>query len=433
MQGDTMSTSTQPTKRTSQMSQASNESHRRSKRSSKTSAHQCKNCGTPVHLSFRIPNSCKECGASFDPRPSWTMTATFFAATIAAVGVMVLLRQVCEISAIIIFVGLGAGYVFFNIVELLLFHVGILRLTNVNADDTLTGVSLHPTDDDALSKAEELTRSKTYAGLNKAQRTAQAQQLRESVQMAKSLRSGSMDNAPTNEASATTPVAERMETSEPIRRGKHFRKPTADAITSDSSSEQNKRRIGNAATSSTGSRPTRPRCRFLRLSDSNDADIRRMSSLATSIVREHFDPIVGVEQNDYMIARNQTPEAIASQITNGFEYYFVYPPRSCDNQNHHEPIGFLAVRAQDDGELNLSKFYLTKEERGKGYARSMTSFVAQRARKLGCDHVTLRVNRTNYQAILAYEHLGFRRVGELCTDIGGGFQMDDYVYELTLW
>ena len=433
MQGNTMSTSTQPTKRTSQTSRASNESHRRSKRSAKTSAHQCKNCGTPVNLGLRIPNSCKECGASFYPRPSWTITATFFVATVAAVGIMVLLRQVCEINAIVIFVGLCAGYAFFNIIELMLFRMGILRLANVNADDISTGVSLHPTDDDALSKAEEMVRAKTYAGSNKAQRTAQAQQLRESVQMAKSLRSGSTDNAPTNEVSATTPVAERMETGEPVRRGKHFRKPSVHTATSDDSSALNKRRISNAATSSNDSRQTRPRCRFLRLSDGNDADIRRMSSLATRIVREHFDPIVGVEQNDYMIARNQTPEAIAAQIADGFEYYYVYPPRTRDGQNRNAPIGFLAIRAQDDGELNLSKFYLTKEERGKGYARSMTSFVAQRARKLGCDHVTLRVNRTNYQAILAYEHLGYRRVGELCTDIGGGFQMDDYVYELTLW
>jgi ribosomal protein S18 acetylase RimI-like enzyme len=62
----------------------------------------------------------------------------------------------------------------------------------------------------------------------------------------------------------------------------------------------------------------------------------------------------------------------------------------------------------------------------------MMRFVTQRARKLGCDRVMLRVNRNNYQAILAYEHLGFVRIGELCSDIGNGYVMDDFVYQFDL-
>ena len=30
-------------------------------------------------------------------------------------------------------------------------------------------------------------------------------------------------------------------------------------------------------------------------------DIEELSNLATSIVREHFDPIIGKKQNDYML------------------------------------------------------------------------------------------------------------------------------------
>lgn len=163
-----------------------------------------------------------------------------------------------------------------------------------------------------------------------------------------------------------------------------------------------------------------------------------MSVLATRIVREHFDPIVGVEQNDYMIARFQTPEAIAAQIDEGYEYYFVLPPKAVSGQSGEakpgrvRPIGFVALQARDAGELYLSKFYLVKEERGKGYARSMMGLVEWRGRELGCDYVRLNVNRNNYQAILAYEHLGFQRTGERKTDIGGGYVMDDFIYERNL-
>jgi ribosomal protein S18 acetylase RimI-like enzyme len=42
------------------------------------------------------------------------------------------------------------------------------------------------------------------------------------------------------------------------------------------------------------------------------------------------------------------------------------------------------------------------------------------------------VNRNNVGAIGAYERLGFLRTGEQVVDIGHGFVMDDYVYELVV-
>ena len=346
----------------------------------------CRKCGTPVGLSWHLPTSCKECGASFAARPQWLVTIAFLVATTLAVGVMALLRQVTDATALLACVGLLVGFIGFNAAELVMFRAGLLRLTNVNADDPLDAVELQA--DDALAQAEREARAKGYAGTDKRTRAAQARQLRQSIELARSLKTGEE----VQDATAETAV----------------RKDGA----------------------------PRPRCRFKRLAGDDERAVRAMSSLATRIVREHFDPIVGPEQNDYMIARFQSPEAIAAQIEEGYEYYFVFPPResqSDDGQRRKvRPNGFLAVCAQTDGSLYLSKFYLLKEERGKGYAHSMMGLVLQRARKLGCDRVTLNVNRNNYQAILAYEHLGFERTGARRTDIGGGFEMDDYVYELSL-
>lgn len=151
-------------------------------------------------------------------------------------------------------------------------------------------------------------------------------------------------------------------------------------------------------------------------------NIRNLSALAEAIVREHFDPIIGREQNDYMISLFQTPQAITRQLQNGYRYYFV--------REATENIGFLAFYPKHDV-MYLSKFYLRKEERGKGIAHQMLAFVKQETKKEGLPAVELNVNRNN-SACLAYEKMGFRIVREEKNDIGKGFYMDDYVYRLDL-
>lgn len=151
----------------------------------------------------------------------------------------------------------------------------------------------------------------------------------------------------------------------------------------------------------------------------NDPEtVVKMSAMATEIVREHYDPIIGKAQNDYMLERFQSPEAIAAQVEDGAKYYFA--------REGGKDVGFLSYYLHDDC-LYLSKFYLYKDERGKGHSREMLSFLMSKAREAGMPSIELNVNRNN-SAIKAYEALGFKRLREEKNDIGGGFVMDDYVY-----
>jgi len=153
----------------------------------------------------------------------------------------------------------------------------------------------------------------------------------------------------------------------------------------------------------------------------NDADaVRSMSDMASAIVREHYDPILGSEQNDYMIDLFQSVDGIMRQIREGYRYYFV--------REEDRNVGFLAVIPHPDC-LYLSKLYLYKQERGKGYARKMLDFIVSEARKGGFPSVKLNVNRFN-SSVQIYEKMGFRRVGMEKNDIGHGYYMDDFVYEL---
>ena len=157
---------------------------------------------------------------------------------------------------------------------------------------------------------------------------------------------------------------------------------------------------------------------FIRLQNDRE-QIQEMSDMASDIVREHYDPIIGKEQNDYMIALFQSPDSIRTQLSEGANYFFVRDERN---------IGFLSFYLKGDI-LYLSKFYLYKAFRGKGYSKQMTAFLVKEARENGCNAIELNVNRSN-PAIKAYEHLGFNKVREEKNDIGNGFVMDDFVYRL---
>lgn len=158
--------------------------------------------------------------------------------------------------------------------------------------------------------------------------------------------------------------------------------------------------------------------KFEKVELQNLADIAALSALATDIVREHFDPLIGKAQNDYMLSRFQTVEAITNQLEHGYQYYFV-----CEDG---QPIGFLAFYPRNEV-LYLSKFYLQKTQRGKGDSKLMLQFVIANAKKYGLDTIVLNVNRDN-PAVYAYEHLGFVKIGEEKNDIGQGFFMDDFVF-----
>ena len=45
--------------------------------------------------------------------------------------------------------------------------------------------------------------------------------------------------------------------------------------------------------------------------------------MASSIVKEVFDPMIGAAQNDYMIQLFQTVPAIIEQLNSGYTYYIV--------------------------------------------------------------------------------------------------------------
>ena len=168
---------------------------------------------------------------------------------------------------------------------------------------------------------------------------------------------------------------------------------------------------------------------FIKLEAGDKRGIQRMAALAGDIWREHYTPIIGAEQVEYMVARFQDEAAVAEQLEHGYQYYFAYVDGARDASGEREPAGYLSFYAREN-DVYLSKLYLCKGARGHGYSHEMIDLVRDFALERSLHAIELNVNRHNHGSIAAYEALGFRRAREERIDIGGGFFMDDYVYRI---
>lgn len=152
------------------------------------------------------------------------------------------------------------------------------------------------------------------------------------------------------------------------------------------------------------------------------SEIQVVANLASKIWNEHYIPIIGQEQVNYMIDKFQSEKAIEKQIkSDNQEYYLIY--------HQSEPSGYIALKP-DKHELFLSKIYVIKEKRGNGLGKEGLKFIISRAKELGTDAITLTVNKNNINSIKAYEKMGFKKTGTIVQDIGSGFVMDDYKMKL---
>lgn len=151
--------------------------------------------------------------------------------------------------------------------------------------------------------------------------------------------------------------------------------------------------------------------------------LQSLSDFASEIIREHYDPILGSEQNDYMLEKFQSVSAMEMQIIGGYRYYLVL--------SGEEKAGFLAFYPKNE-RMYLSKFYIHKAFRGKSFARKMLLFVKKKAKEECLTSIFLNVNRYNSDSIAVYQHFGFYKIADEKNDIGHGYYMDDYVLEYLL-
>lgn len=151
--------------------------------------------------------------------------------------------------------------------------------------------------------------------------------------------------------------------------------------------------------------------------------VQALSALSAEIQRDYFPAITGSAQVEYMLEKFQSPAAIEKQLEEGYLYYFM--------EEDGKYVGFFGAHPEEY-KLFLSKLYLKKECRGKGYARQAMNFLRSIAEQRGLSSIYLTCNKGNAPSLAAYHKMGFVTVQKVVTDIGGGFVMDDDVLELSV-
>ena len=154
---------------------------------------------------------------------------------------------------------------------------------------------------------------------------------------------------------------------------------------------------------------------------SGAAQVAEVARMAHEVWNEHYVPLIGQAQVDYMVAKFQAAEAIHAQIASGYEYFQI--------QQSGESVGYAAIRHDaTDARLFISTLYVLSAWRKSGAGRQTLELIERMARERGAMHLWLTVNKGN-PSVRAYERLGFDIVEAMVVDIGGGYVMDDYKME----
>jgi len=152
-----------------------------------------------------------------------------------------------------------------------------------------------------------------------------------------------------------------------------------------------------------------------------ERDFLEIAGIAHVTWREHYASILSAEQIEYMLEKYQSKDAIAKAVAEGYEYYIL--------QRMGAAVGYVAVKANEpSGKMFLSKIYLEREYRGKGYAYDVVTQLEEMCRRLKLSTIWLTVNKHN-PSVGQYKKMGFDIASEQCADIGNGFVMDDYIME----
>lgn len=152
------------------------------------------------------------------------------------------------------------------------------------------------------------------------------------------------------------------------------------------------------------------------------ADIKIVAILAHKIWNQHYVPIIGKEQVDYMVAKFQSEEAITNQLQEGYQYFLI--------EHKNMPSGYLAlVPDTSNKKMMISKIYVDRDYRGLQLGSKLLKFTIEKAKTENFKTVWLTVNKNNVNSIQWYQKKEFEIKDKIVIDIGNGFIMDDYLLE----
>ena len=152
----------------------------------------------------------------------------------------------------------------------------------------------------------------------------------------------------------------------------------------------------------------------------NDLQISRVAGLAARIWPEFWSNKLKEGQTEYMVEKYQSFKPIKDSINDGYEYYIL--------KSGQQEFGYVGLHKEQD-RIFLSKMYFDRDYRYLGLSSQVFDMIKAKALSEGVNKVYLTVKRDNEGAINAYKRAGFVIVDSTDTDIGHGYEMNDYILE----
>lgn len=158
-----------------------------------------------------------------------------------------------------------------------------------------------------------------------------------------------------------------------------------------------------------------------------DEDIETLRIINEDVQMGHFPPIIGEAQTRYMLDTLFTHERIRKNMADGEKFFIL------DAMPGHKEAGYFSyILKPGESKIKLSRVFVKEAARGLGLFNHAFNHIARAGSENGAHAMYLTVNRNNAPAIAAYEAKGFVKTGEARFDIGGGFVMDDFIFEYNL-
>lgn len=149
-------------------------------------------------------------------------------------------------------------------------------------------------------------------------------------------------------------------------------------------------------------------------------DYTLIQSLAKDIWQDHYVPMIGQMQVDYMLARFYSSSALAQQASEGQDFWLI--------MHEDKAQGYVGISPKGEDEYFWNKFYIASALQGKGIGEQVFRLVL--AQYPDWKTFRLQVNINNYKTINFYFKMGFKIENRFILDIGDGYVMDDFLMVL---
>jgi diamine N-acetyltransferase len=154
-------------------------------------------------------------------------------------------------------------------------------------------------------------------------------------------------------------------------------------------------------------------------------DLKIIQRIAHLTWQDTFRKILSQAQIDYMLHSFYDLPHLQEQNRKG--HIFLLADESGGK------LGFTGFEMnQEPGKTKIHKIYILPTAQGKGIGKKLIQAIKEIALENDQTSILLNVNKYNQGAIDFYEYMGFINVKSEIIDIGNGYVMDDFVFELKI-